>query len=188
VSKLLTKLNYYLNDLPVKLQNHLHRTAKLGRELSLLHEVNDEKVFVSCIAHDIAKKLDIHEMLEESKQNKLSISYEEEKSPILMHGPLASFWLEKKFNCKDQEILDSVFFHTTGRPYMSQIEKVVFLSDKVEPYKVQRNPDLLEILDLSMSDLDSAIFKYLDMKIQHLLNQGQIIHPLAIEARNFYMK
>ena len=65
---------------------------------------------------------------------------------------------------------------------------MVFLSDKVEPYKVQRNPDLLEILDLSMSDLDSAIFKYLDMKIQHLLNQGQIIHPLAIEARNFYMK
>ena len=46
MSKLLTKLNYYLNDLPVKLQNHLHRTAKLGRELSLLHEVNDEKVFV----------------------------------------------------------------------------------------------------------------------------------------------
>ena len=44
--ELLSKLNDYLNGLTVNLQNHLHRTAKLGRELSLLHDVNDEKVFV----------------------------------------------------------------------------------------------------------------------------------------------
>ena len=146
------------------------------------------KVFVSCIAHDIAKKLNNDEILEESMQNKLTISFEEEKSPILMHGPLAAFWLRKKFKCKDQEIIDSVFFHTTGRPYMSQIEKVVFLADKVEPQKVERNPDLLKVLDACQSDLDLAIFKYLEMKIRQLLNQGVIIHPLAIEARNFYMK
>ena len=71
---------------------------------------------------------------------------------------------------------------------MSQIEKVVFLADKVEPKKVESNPDLLEVLDVCQSDLDLAIFKYLEMKIRQLLNQGVIIHPLAIEARNFYMK
>ena len=71
---------------------------------------------------------------------------------------------------------------------MSQIEKVVFLADKVEPQKVERNPDLLKVLDACQSDLDLAIFKYLEMKIRQLLNQGVIIHPLAIEARNFYMK
>ena len=60
--ELLSKLNDYLNGLTVNLQNHLHRTAKLGRELSLLHDVNDEKVFVACIAHDIAKKLDVNEI------------------------------------------------------------------------------------------------------------------------------
>tara|TARA_Y100001968_G_scaffold315809_1_gene342831 strand:- start:385 stop:951 length:567 start_codon:yes stop_codon:yes gene_type:complete len=188
MSELLKQLNEYLNDLPIKLQDHLHRTAKLGRELSILHEVNEEKVFVSCIAHDIAKKLNNDEILEESIQNKLTISFEEEKSPILMHGPLAAFWLRKKFKCKDQEIIDSVFFHTTGRPYMSQIEKVVFLADKVEPQKIESNPDLFEVLDVCQSDLDLAIFKYLEMKIRQLLNQGVIIHPLAIEARNFYMK
>ena len=41
---------------------------------------------------------------------------------------------------------------------------------------------------MHQSDLDLAIFKYLEMKIRQLLNQGVIIHPLAIEARNFYMK
>ncbi|MCH2309841.1 MAG: bis(5'-nucleosyl)-tetraphosphatase (symmetrical) YqeK [SAR202 cluster bacterium] len=186
--ELLSKLNDYLNGLTVNLQNHLHRTAKLGRELSLLHDVNDEKVFVACIAHDIAKKLDVNEMLQESKLNKLTISYEEENSPILMHGPLAASWLEKNFKCNDQEILDSVFFHTTGRPYMSQVEKLVFLADKVEPNKVERTPDLQEVLDLCFLDLDAAIVKYIDMKIQQLLNQGKIIHPLAIQTRNFYMK
>ncbi len=186
--ELLSKLNDYLNGLTVNLQNHLHRTAKLGRELSLLHGVNDEKVFVACIAHDIAKKLDVNEMLQESKLNKLTISYEEENSPILMHGPLAASWLEKNFKCNDQEILDSVFFHTTGRPYMSQVEKLVFLADKVEPNKVERTPDLQEVLDLCFLDLDAAIVKYIDMKIQQLLNQGKIIHPLAIQTRNFYMK
>jgi predicted HD superfamily hydrolase involved in NAD metabolism len=188
MSDLLERLNDYIIHLPIKLQNHLNRTAKLGRELAQFHGVNEEKVLISCVAHDIAKKLHVNEILKISKQNNLKISFEEENSPILMHGPLASYWLENQFLCKDREILNSVFFHTTGRPNMSEVEKIVFLADKVEPHKVAKNPELVEILNTCFSDIDLAILKYLDMKIMQLLNQDQIIHPLAIEARNYYMK
>ena len=67
---------------------------------------------------------------------------------------------------------------------MSDVAKVVFLADKLDPRKVDRFPYLKRVADMSKRSLDSAILEYLDRTIEYFLGNGQLIHPASIEFRN----
>lgn len=81
-------------------------------------------------------------------------------------------------------ILESVEFHTTGHPGMGELAKVVFLADKLDPWKVERSPFLSRVAELAKTDLDAAIMQYLDRTIELLVKGGQMVHPAAVDFRN----
>ena len=83
-----------------------------------------------------------------------------------------------------QAVLESVAWHTTGRPGMGDVAKVVFLADKLDPRKVARFPYLEEVVAKSRDSLDLAILEYLDRTIEYFLANGNLVHPIAIEFRN----
>ena len=67
------------------------------------------------------------EKLEKARKHGLVVSKYEEKNPDMLHAKLGSYYARYKYDVVDQDILDAIAYHTTGRPNMSILEKIIFV-------------------------------------------------------------
>ena len=54
---------------------------------------------------------------------------------------------------EDELILNAISYHTTGRPKMTNLEKIVFVADYIEPHR-KKLPNLNEIRQVAFKDMD----------------------------------
>ena len=173
-----------LRKLPTELRDHVERSRVVGQELAIRHAVDSVEADTSIAAHDLARAIKRPVLLREAERLGLQISFVERQQPLLLHGPVAAAWLSSEDGYDIGPILEAVEFHTTGRPGMADLSKVVFLADKLDPWKVERAPFLNRVAELARDDLDAAIVHYLDRTIERLVKDGQMVHPTAVEFRN----
>ena len=173
-----------LEALPEGLKDHVNRTRTLAAELAHFHKVDALSCDVAMAAHDLYRHWPNSDLLKKCLRQEMPVDEIETNAPFLLHGRVASFWLNSYARCADDNVLNAVKYHTTGRVGMSDVEKIVFIADKVEPDKVSREKGLSDVLDLAFIDLDKAIVRYLSWKIGVLAKQGGLIHPLSIHTLN----
>ncbi len=66
---------------------------------------------------------------------------------------------------------------------MSTLEKIIYIADYIEPGR--DFPGVEELREITREDLDKGVLKGLENTILFVIKQGNLIHPLTIEARNF---
>jgi HD superfamily phosphohydrolase YqeK len=67
---------------------------------------------------------------------------------------------------------------------MTLLEKVLFVADKIEPGKLGRSPAWREVHDLAQRNLDLALLRFIDLRIEESLTERLPIHQRSLEARN----
>ena len=77
------------------------------------------------------------------------------------------------------EVLDAIIYHTTGRPDMTTLDKIVYLADKIEPSRTYT--DLTEMRRLAPDDLDVAVALCLESVMDKFRRKGRDIHPITLE-------
>ena len=87
----------------------------------------------------------------------------------------------------DEEIIDAILYHTTGRPGMSLLEKIVYIADYIEPGR-NHAPNLGEIRELCFADLDEALLKILEDILVHLKESKKEIDPMTQMTYEFYKR
>lgn len=158
----------------------LHTANVAITALSKVKELglNKEKVFVSAILHDCAKYL--------SPADFKGFKVEDNMPQSVVHAFLGAFVAENVLKIKDSEIIDAIRYHTTGKPDMTTLEKLIFLADMVEE---GRNYEGVEILrDLYEKDFEKCFRVALEEEIIHLKNKGGDIYYLTEEAYKYYCK
>ena len=75
-------------------------------------------------------------------QNKIPVTEFEQTHPFLLHAKLGAYVAKAKYGVTDQEILSSITWHTTGKPDMTLLEKIVYIADYIEP-KRDKAPNLV---------------------------------------------
>ena len=173
--------------LPKGLREHIERSREVGRSLARRHNVDAGRVDIGIAAHDLARALNGDALLEQAKRYGLRLHPVEQRSPILLHGLIAALWLENEHGFDDEDVLEAVRWHTTGRQGMGEIAKAVFIADKLDPNKVRRYPYLNEVQSLAEDSLDRAILEYLDQGLLYFVREGELIHPESVELRNELM-
>ena len=117
-----------------------------------------EKARLAGLLHDCAKHLSGEKALEMCAKYDLPVNNIEKNNPFLLHGKVGALIAQKKFNVDDEDILNAITYHTTGRPVMSLLEKIIYVSDYIEP-----NRDFASNLDtvrnLAFENLDMALMK-----------------------------
>ncbi len=184
MSSLPSAIDARLRILPLGLRDHIERSRIVAQELAIRHGVDAAFADTGAAAHDLARSLNRRSLVSEAESMGIEIGVVESREPILLHGPIAARWLESDSDEWDASILESVAWHTTGKPGMSDVAKVVFLADKLDPRKVERFPYLERVADISRHSLDLAILEYLDRTIEFFLSNGDMVHPISIEFRN----
>ncbi len=170
--------------LPKGLSDHLLRTRRLARELAERHGVNPDSCELGAACHDLARHMTPKALLREAERLDIPIGPIEQRVPIMLHGPVAARWLERDGEISSSRVIEAVRCHTTGKAKMSKVSKVVFLADKLEPYKVMRRPDLAEVLQLAYVDIDMALLEFLNRHIIRRVERGDLVHPATLKLRN----
>ena len=90
------------------------------------------------------------------------------------------------YNENDQDVLNAIENHTTGRPNMSVLEKIVFIADYMEPNR-NKAPNLLQIRKMAYNDIDQALVMILQATLDYLEQTGNEIDPGTKETLMFYL-
>ena len=85
----------------------------------------------------------------------------------------------------DEDILNAIRYHTTGRAGMSLLEKIIFIADYIEPNR-EKFDGLEEARRLAYLDLDMAMKYILESTIAFVKERGRLLHPLSLEALEYY--
>lgn len=123
------------------------------------------------LLHDCAKCMDNDKKIKICEKNNIPCSDFEISHPYLLHGKVGAYIAKNKFDILDEDILQAITWHTTGRPEMSLLEKIIFIADYIEP---SRNPipELDVIRQLAFVDIDKAMEKILSNTLKFLEKKG----------------
>lgn len=148
---------------------------KKAKELGL----DATKVEVSALLHDVAKYQD-PQSYEDFRLN------EQVPKPVV-HAFLGAYVVEKVLGITDLDIINAVKYHTSGRPNMSDLEKLIFVADMVEEGRTYDGVEKLREL-YEKETLDVCFMECLKEELLHLKNKKTEIFRLTEEAYEYYAK
>ena len=127
------------------------------------------------------------EKLEYCKKFGMPVSEYERKNPELLHAKLGACFANTKYGISDPEILSAITWHTTGKPDMDLLDKIVFVADYMEPNRNQA-PDLAEVRKLAFQNLDQCLFLILKDTIDYLAGKKSVTDPMTQRTYDYYEK
>lgn len=173
------------SDLTQKRYEHTVRVAQTALDLAYCHGGDKEKAIVASLLHDCAKNFSDNKKLRFCHRYGISLSEEEKLNPDLVHAKLGAHVAYHRFEVRDEEILKAISFHTTGRPGMSLLEKIVYVADAIEPGRKHQGR-LDQARKTARIDIDEAICMILEDTVHYLEGKGRHIDPITLDAWNYY--
>lgn len=152
--------------------------------LAMRYGADIYKARIAGLLHDCAKNVSDDKQLDLCKKYKLPISDTEKKLSYLLHAKLGAYIAKKEYGIKDKEILSAIEYHTTGKPDMTLLEKIVFVADYIEPGR-DKAPRLDEIRVEAFLDIDKAMLMIFDDTISYILSSDGIIDNTTLDAYNY---
>ena len=131
--------------------------------------------YVAAMLHDCAKYLSAKDW---------GYTLPEGVPDSVAHQFLGAYIAENVLEIKSKDVLNAIRYHTTGRPDMSKLEKVVFLADLLEPGRTYEEADTLR---KAVDDDFDAGFKLCVDRLNKLLDTaGYDKYYLTGACRDFY--
>ncbi|TPW01250.1 MAG: metal dependent phosphohydrolase [Alphaproteobacteria bacterium] len=173
-----------LTKVPPGLAEHVLRVTDEALRLADIHGVDREAAKIAALGHDLLRGISGERLLGICDDQNYAADAVDRMEPILLHGPLAVQILREQYKVLDADVLGAVAAHTTARPGMTRLQKLIFVADKIEPHKMGGRPPVIRVGDLAESDLDAAMLAYLEYYIAFALESAWPLHPNTIATRN----
>ena len=139
--------------------------------------VDENKVIAAAALHDCAKYIDYNKVK--------GFSIEKNVPYPVIHQFLGAFIAEKVLGVEDVEVLDAIRYHTSGKPNMSQLGKLIFVADMVEEGRNYEGVDYLRAL-YEKEDFELCFKECLKEEVLHLINRGEKIYEETLSAYDYY--
>lgn len=174
---------YLKDNLIENRYNHTLGVVKTALELAERYSADKHKAEVAALSHDMGKNMNVYELKKLIEEEGIRLTVDEEKNMELWHSVASPILGRKIFNIEDEDILNAMRYHTTGRENMSKLEKIIYLADLIEPSRKFNGVE--DIRQIAMEDLDLAMLKALTHTTKYLLDKGHAIDNNTIKARNY---
>lgn len=165
--------------------SHSEYVVKRALEYAEIYNADKEIVKLCAIAHDIAKELTDEEV--EFYMNKYHIKFDEitKQNKNIWHSKIGAEICKHEFGF-NEDMVNAVKYHTTGRANMSMLEKIICLADATE--ETRTYDDVQEYVNYVIEDIDYAMFKISKLVIEKLTNNEKLIHLDTVKCYNYYLK
>lgn len=177
------KLDDYIRvRLTEKRYRHTEGVIFTAVRLAERYGADTDKAEMAALFHDACKNLDIDEMNMLVERYEIGDYYIDK--PQLAHSKLAAAILKKEFGVEDEDILNAISYHTTGRAGMSLLEKIIFVADATEPNRTYEEAETLNAL--AFSDIDQACCEVLEWTVKLVGDSGRHMDQDTVKALEWY--
>lgn len=157
------------SDIPEKTFDHVRRTVlyalKLNTELNLPYK----KVFLAALLHDCTKHI---------KKEMDGVP------PAVVHQYTGAEQAREKYGVTDEDILSAIGCHTTGKPDMTTLQKLIYCADVLE--EGRDYPGVDELRKAIESDFEDGFRKCVKSCYTHLVESGKPFDPLTKTCALYY--
>jgi len=152
---------------------HVQGTEETAVRLARHWGVDVQKARRAAILHDCTKHWSLEEHLALCERYQIPLTELERGSGKLLHAKTAAVLAEHRFG-EDPEVCAAIECHTTGKPNMTTLDKVLYMADYVEP--TRSFPGVEELRRLSWDNLDQALCVGIETTIGELSEKNAPIH------------
>ena len=144
---------------------------------------DEERAAEAAILHDCTKKELLPEQLRLCAKYGIIPDELERENGKLLHAKTGAAVARFEFG-SDDEVVEAIRWHTTGRPNMTTLEKVLYMADYMEP--TRDFPGVEELRRLAYEDLDRAMVLGFEMSLEDILSRGETPHKNTLAALQWY--
>ena len=170
-------------NLSEKRYTHTKNVKKMAVKLAKRWGADPEKAAMAAILHDSAKELPKQELLQIFADNAIIAENAPARPSPVWHGIAAAILAETQWGITDPEILSAIRCHTTGKPGMSKLDKIIYLADMTSAERGWPGVDDLRALE--MQDLDRALCDALKRSIDFVEEKGGSLDPESVAAYEY---
>jgi len=149
--------------------------------LAMRYGYDLQKAGLAGLLHDCAKRYDNDTMMEKCLKREIPITDSEVRDPSLLHAKLGAYMAREKYGVEDEEILNAIACHTTGRKNMTVLDKILYVADYIEPNRYKA-VNLTSMRALAFENLDLACLSIMESILVYLESTNCPIDPLTSEA------
>lgn len=176
-------------EMILKKERYVHTLGVMytAASIAMRYGENIETAMLAGLLHDCGKYCSEEEQIAICQKNNVLLTPSELAVPAMVHAKLGAFLAEYEYHVEDQNICNAILYHTTGRPDMTMLEKIIFLADYIEPGR-KMIPGLTEIRTLTFQDIDKAVCLCAQNTLNYLNRVHRPIDPMTQKTYEFYTK
>lgn len=152
---------------------HSLKVSECAENLAEKYGVNKEKAKIAGIFHDSTKEFDNFKQMEIIDKFKIELSEFELNEKKLFHAVTGKAYVENIIGIKDQDILNAIRYHTTGRKGMSDLEKILYVADAISEDRTYKGVDKVRA-QLSKG-IDYAVLETLAYTLKSLVEDRKSV-------------
>lgn len=158
-------------------KRYKHSLAVMERAVFLAEKngADAEKARLAGLLHDIMKDTEQKKLLQFIEDSGILLTVEDRAAPQLWHAIGGAAYLQRELGIADEDVLQAVRYHTTGRAGMSLLEKVIYLADLTSADRDY--PDFQKTSALTDQNLDQGLLYSMKFLICDLAGRGRLLHP-----------
>ena len=166
---------------------HTLDVAATASNLAMCYGSDLDQAETAGLLHDCAKCMNLGKMLKMCDKAGVTISEYERNSASLLHSKAGAVLAESRYGVSDEDILNAIRYHTTGRPGMSLLEKIVFVADYIEPGR-DSAPNLPVVRKLAYESIDDCVLQILKDTLRYLATTGADVDPMTQKTYEYYRR
>lgn len=181
------------NAIPQKRLAHSLGVELTALQLAEKHCPNlytQNTISAAALLHDITKYIEPEEQLKLCKKYGIKLTPVERNDYHLFHQLTGAETARELFGV-DELIYEAIKCHTTGKPAMNKLEKILLLADYIEPNRsypgCEKLREIYKAYDFKNDKytVEKSIIYALGMTVSEVMEREGLLHPLTIEARNY---
>jgi len=166
---------------------HIEGVLQTAIEFGKKFKLDLHKLELAALLHDITKYYPLNEQKEIIKANYSNADYIlNNYNDKILHSYSAAFVAKEKYGITDNDVLGAIMHHTIGKANMNMYEKIIFLSDYIEPGRVYES--CVKARELAKDNIDLAVYAAIDDSIIFYEKEKVNIPRESYQARAYYKK
>jgi predicted HD superfamily hydrolase involved in NAD metabolism len=161
---------------------HTLGVCDMAVSLAKKFNVSEEKAIIAALLHDICKYEDLDTM--KRLINDDNIFNEFKNTPEIYHAYAAANYAKDVLNIHDEEIINAIRYHVTGRLNMTLLEEIIFISDYTE---INRKYESCIICRNELNkNFYNAFYLCYNYTIEHLEQNNKDVLKIQYQLRDYY--
>jgi predicted HD superfamily hydrolase involved in NAD metabolism len=162
---------------------HSERVARTAGELAKSYGVDVGEARLAGLLHDWNRDLSSEALLAEARAMGLPVTDVDVAVPYLLHARTGASSAAFALPGLPEQVADAIALHTVGSSQMSELAKIVYLADMLEPGRKYPAAEVIRN-GIGILPLDELFLEGYSASLRHLVEARKLIHPDTVAVWN----